>query len=307
MSVPEIHASRNLLLHIGPAAAQPTRAGSASTVRIRAGTMHTGHMEEHQLAGGVANAGGVVRMGDHVLRPSNPHSGAVHAFLRVLRDTGFRGASVPVGIDEDGRERLGFIEGEVPTPPYPEWAQSDDALASVASLMARFHRASRSFDPAPYTWSGEMADPAGGTVVCHNDVCLENVVFRNGTAVALLDFDFAAPGRTVYDVAAFARMCVPIDDDVNATRLGWRSPDRPARLRLVADTYGFAADGRLALIHMLDASIEAAGEFVRRRVDAGDPPFVAMWNEMGGGERFDRRRRWWADNRDRFVGALDLR
>jgi hypothetical protein len=263
-------------------------------------------VEEHQLAGGVANAGSVVRVGDHVLRPSNPHSGAVHAFLRALRAAGFAGASLPIGIDEDGRERLAFVEGEVPTPPYPDWAQSDAALASVAALMARFHRASRSFDPAPYTWSTEMADPAGGTVVCHNDVCLENVVFRNGRAVALLDFDFAAPGRSVYDVAAFARMCVPIDDDVNATRLGWRDPDRSARLRLVADVYGLDRDGRRELIDALDASIAAGGQFVRRRVDAGDPPFVAMWNEMGGAERFDRRRRWWADSRDRFVDALNL-
>ena len=30
-------------------------------------------------------------------------------------------------------------------------------------------------------------------MVCHNDVCLENVVFRGGAAVALLDFEFAAP------------------------------------------------------------------------------------------------------------------
>ena len=76
-----------------------------------------------------------------------------------------------------------------------------------------------------------MADPVGGEVMCHNDVCLENVVFDNGEAVALLDFDFAAPGRREFDVAAFARMCVPIDDDINAARLGWESNDRPARLR----------------------------------------------------------------------------
>jgi thiamine kinase-like enzyme len=28
------------------------------------------------------------------------------------------------------------------------------------------------------TWSAEMADPVGGEVFCHNDVCPENVVFR---------------------------------------------------------------------------------------------------------------------------------
>ena len=75
-------------------------------------------------------------------------------------------------------------------------------------------------------------------------MCLENVVFRDGVAVGLLDFDFAAPGRPIYDLAQMARMCVPIDDDVNAARLGWEPADRPARLRLVADAYGLDAAGR---------------------------------------------------------------
>ena len=53
-------------------------------------------------------------------------------------------------------------------------------------------------------WSDEMRDPdpLGDVVICHNDVCPENVVYRDGVAVALLDFDFAAPGRRVYDVAS---------------------------------------------------------------------------------------------------------
>jgi hypothetical protein len=261
-------------------------------------------MEEHQLAGGVANAGGVVRVGEHVLRPSNPHSAAVHAFLSALRDGGFDDASLPVGIDEDGRERLVFIEGDVPVPPYPTWAQSDTALASTAALMARFHQASQTFDPAPFTWSAELADPAGGAIVCHNDVCLENVVFRGGVAVGLLDFDFCAPGRPVYDIAQFARMCVPVDDDISATRLGWHGADRPARLRLVADAYGLDAPGHEQLIETLADSMARGGEFVRRRVESGDPNFIAMWNDMGGMERFDRRRRWWDEHRPRFVDAL---
>lgn len=259
---------------------------------------------EEQLAGGVANAGGVVRVGAEVLRPSNPHSRAIHTFLRALRDAGFTGASLPVGIDADGRERLVFIEGDVPVPPYPDWAQGDRALASITDLLARFHAASSAFDPTPHAWSDELADPAGGPIVCHNDVCLENVVFVDGAAVGLLDFDFCAPGRPLYDLAQFARMCVPVDDDVSAARVGWHESDRAARLRLVADTYGLDARGRLALIEILDDSVRRGGAFVRRRVDAGDPNFIAMWSAMGGIERFDRRRRWWAEHRDLFVEAM---
>ena len=107
-----------------------------------------------------------------------------------------------------------FIDGEVPVAPYPDWSQSDTALASIARLLRGLHDAARGFDPQGLTWDDSLADPAGGTLVCHNDVCPENVVFRDGIAVALLDFEFAAPGRPVYDVAHLARLCVPIDDDL---------------------------------------------------------------------------------------------
>src|ERR687892_1092707 len=183
----------------------------------------SGVVAEQQLDGGIANAGRVVRVGPHVLRPSSPHSGSIHAFLRAVKDAGFEGASVPVGIDEDGRERLVFIEGEVPVAPYPDWSQSDTALASIARLLRGLHDAARGFDPQGLTWADGLADPAGGTLVCHNDVELSNVVFRDGIAVALLDFEFAAPGRPVYDLAQLGRLCVPIEDDFDQARLGWRA------------------------------------------------------------------------------------
>jgi hypothetical protein len=261
-------------------------------------------VDEQQLAGGVANAGRVTRSGGYVLRPAGPYSSPVRAFLLSLREAGFEGAPQPAGLAEDGRERLVFIEGDVPLPPYPQWAQSDEALASVAVLMRRFHRASGLLGPPGAAWSAELADPAGGRMICHNDVCLENVVFRDGAAVALVDFDFAAPGRPVYDLAQFARLCVPVDDDINAARLGWYPADKPARLRLVADSYGLDASSRQELFEVVADSVARGGEFVRRRVEAGDPNFISMWNAMGGKERFDRRRRWWAGQHRGFAAAL---
>jgi Phosphotransferase enzyme family len=259
---------------------------------------------EIQLRGGVANAGSVVRSGDHVLRPSNPHTSTIHRFLGSLVRAGFEGASQPVGVDADGRERLRFIDGDVPLVPYPDWAQTDDALASIARLMRRFHVAARGFESrADDTWSVEMADPESGSIVCHNDVCLENVVFRDGEAVGLLDFDFAAPGRPVYDLACFARMCVPIDDD-SRVRFGWQPADLPGRLRLVADEYGLAPEARGELVAALHESIARGGEFLLRRVEAGDENFIEMWNSMGGMARFDQRRAWWAESRPQFDAAM---
>jgi hypothetical protein len=260
---------------------------------------------EQQLDGGIANAGQVVRVGSHVLRPSSPHSGSIHAFLRALRHAGFEGASSPVGIDADGRERLVFIDGEVPVPPYPDWSQTDTALASVARLLRGLHDAARAFDPGGLTWDNALADPAGGTLMCHNDVSPENVVFRQGIAVALLDFEFAAPGRAVYDLAHFARLCVPVEDDFDQARLGWRPANRPARLRLVADAYGLDRDGRRELLSAMDDAIDRVEAAIRRTVEAGDRNAVEMWDRTGGSERYARRRRWWSDHYHQFAAALN--
>jgi len=259
---------------------------------------------EQRLEGGIANAGNVVRVGSHVLRPAGPHTASIHAFLRTVRAAGFAGAPLPVGIDADGRERLEFVDGDVPVPPYPGWSQTDAALASVARLLRGLHDAARAFDPEGHIWSDALADPAGGTIVCHNDLELSNVVFRDGVAVALLDFEFAAPGRPVYDLAQLARLWVPIDDDLDSSRVGWEPADRPARLRLVADAYGLDRDGRAALLTAFEDAIDRIEAAVRRSVAAGDPNAVALWDRTGGSERFDRRRRWWAAHHEELADAL---
>jgi hypothetical protein len=50
-------------------------------------------------------------------------------------------------------------------------------------------------DPQCHTWGDSLADPVGGTLVCHNDLCPTTSSSVNGIAVALLDFDLGAPSR----------------------------------------------------------------------------------------------------------------
>lgn len=261
-------------------------------------------MEEQPLAGGVANAGKVVRDGQHVLRPATAHTASIHAFLRALHQAGFVGAPLPVGIDDDGRERLSFIEGDVPLTPYPAWSQTETALASIARLMRQMHDAAQTFDPRDHIWSDAGSDPAGGTIVCHNDLEPSNVVFRDGIAVGFIDFEFAAPGRPAYDLAQMARVCVPMDDEVDRERLGYGPADLPARLRIVADAYGLDREGRAELLTVMDVAFARIEAAVRRGVEAGDPGARELWDRTGAAERFDRRRRWWAEHHDQFVAAL---
>jgi len=260
--------------------------------------------DEELLQGGVANAGAVRRVGTRVCRPANPHSPTIHALLRHVRAAGFDGVPEPLHVDDAGREWLRYIPGDVPRPPFPAWSQSDDVLGSMARLLRRFHDATTGFVvPEGATWSTEMALPGGGDVICHNDVCPENVVFRDGSAVALLDFDFAAPGSRTFDLASFARMCVPIDAPEDAAVVGFADRDPFARLRLVADAYGLAPD-RSELVDTLGLQIAHRGAFVRRRVEAGDAAFKKMWNDTGGAARYERRHRWFEEHRPRFFDTV---
>ena len=75
------------------------------------------------------------------------------------------------------------------------------------------------------------------------------------------------------------------------------------RLRIAADGYGLPAERR-EFVDILDDAIRTGGDFVRLRVERGEPAFVAMWNEMGGQARYDRRYEWFLRNRQRFLDAL---
>jgi len=141
---------------------------------------------EIPLYGGISNHGLVVRVADTVHRPTRPHAPATHALLRHLEDVGFAGAPRFLGIDEQGREILSFISGEAVIRPYPTWAMTDSALGSVADLLRGYHDAVASFDPDRHAW-GPLVPPAFRTgLVSHNDPNLDNVVFRDGEAVALI-------------------------------------------------------------------------------------------------------------------------
>lgn len=254
------------------------------------------------LAGGMANAGAVVRRGSVVERPAQPHATAIHAHLRALAAHGFDGVPVPLGTNADGsREQLTYVPGDVPVPPHPQWAWTEDTLRSVGVLLRRLHGASASV-PVDRTvpWSTELADPEGaradGAVLCHNDVCLENVVFRDGRAAALIDFDLVAPGRAVWDVAMAARYWVPMS--------GREGLDPLHRLAVFADAYGLGPQDRAALPGVIEQAAASCRAFVERRVAGGDAVYVQALEARGGWERWDRHQTWLATHRKELTAAL---
>jgi Ser/Thr protein kinase RdoA (MazF antagonist) len=256
---------------------------------------------EELLTGGTTNRGLVVRVGDTVRRPQRPTSAATHALLRHLADVGFTGAPRFLGVDRAGREILSYIPGTAITPPYPAWALTDEALVSVAILLRAYHRAVSTFDPRPHTWPSSPPAPFAGELVSHNDGNLDNVVFRDGRAVALIDFDLASPGSRVWDVACAARLWAPLRPEryIDDARRG-RALDR---LRLFVDSYGLGPAERQRLVAAVLHNHLWCYDIVGTAAANGHAGFSEYWVD-GARERAERTRQWYVDTAAELAAAL---
>ncbi|MGW7210732.1 phosphotransferase [Streptomyces sp. NPDC054837] len=262
-------------------------------------------VEGEALVGGMMNAGAVFRRGAVVERPAPRTARALHAHLLALEEQGFDAAPRPIRLTADGREQLTFIPGDVALPPFPRWAMSETALRSVGSLLRRLHEAGAAIAvDEGVEWPRSLADPAGGTMLCHNDVCPENVVFRDGRAAALIDFDLAAPGRAVWDVAMTARYWVPMLDPTSAAVLYPAGLDAPTRLRILADGYGLSRQERTELPGVIEQATASCRAFVAGRVADDDPLYTQALAEQGGWQRWDRIQEWLVAHRETFTAAL---
>ncbi|MFF3562434.1 phosphotransferase enzyme family protein [Streptomyces sp. NPDC002574] len=265
----------------------------------------SGAADGEALAGGMMNAGAVLRRGALVERPAPRTAPALHVYLRALAERGFDAAPSPVRLTGDGREQLTWVPGDVALPPFPGWAMTKTALRSVGSLLRRLHEASAAVPvDSRAEWPRALADPEGGTMLCHNDVCPENVVFRDGRAAALIDFDLAAPGRPLWDLAMTARYWVPMLDPESAASLYPAGLDAPARLRVLADGYGLSPRERAELPSVVEAATASCRAFVAGRVAAGDPEYGRVLAERGGWQRWDRVQGWLVNHRETFTAAL---
>jgi aminoglycoside phosphotransferase (APT) family kinase protein len=107
-----------------------------------------------------------------------------------------------------------------------------------------------------------------------------NLVFRDGQAIGLIDFDWAGPGSAAWDFAAAARYWAPLldDRDIADSRQG-RAVDR---FRIFLRASGLPRIGRhqAALVSSVDAGNAVLG---------GDG--AALGAGGGGGDRRGRGRR----------------
>jgi hypothetical protein len=267
-----------------------------------------GQRDERPLIGdGVTQ--GIVRVGDTVRRPVRPFTATVHAYLAHLHTAGFSDAPVPLGLDDQGREMLSFVPGDVPREPLPPDTAGEEVLVELARLVRRLHDAAHGWvPPADARWGGtpgarsRNSTPDGEPLlVSHRDYCPGNVVFRDGLPAALIDFDLAKPTTRVDDLANalyyWAPLLHPKDRAPSFVDL-----DIPHRVALFADAYGMTASQRRALVPAATAMIHRFHVNMRAAAEI-DPVFKRLWDE-GVKDRLPRAEAWIHDHGPAITAQL---
>jgi len=265
---------------------------------------------EIPLAGGDVTEG-VVRVGDTVRRPVGPHSPLVHALLTHLEAVGFEGAPRFLGIDRAGREALSYVEGEVAGRPRPPWIADEGRLASVGRLVRAYDDAAASFIPPPGALPDtQSAGPPGAPpaplyppeLIGHVDITPENVVFRDGRAYALIDFDLAKPATRADEMFNAMMWWAPLADPRDVDPL-LQGVDVPRRARILADAYDLSGADRDRVIEVAVVRSRRSWHLMKERAETLGGGWQRMWDE-GVGDVIKRREAWLDRHGPALTAAL---
>ncbi len=220
-------------------------------------------MTEHEILKG-GNSNQVVKEANTVVRNMGAWSPFVHALLKHLTAAGFKES--PVLIETLGdKERLTYFDGDVGNYPLKPYMQSDAILIEAAQLLRRFHDLTQSF---VLPEDAAFLLPASSTaheVICHNDFAPYNCVFQAEHLVGIIDFDTAAPGSRLWDIAYAVYRFVPLTNDEHSLNCGWNPiPDRAARLNLFCETYGLSLEDRRKLIGTVRERLQAMIDYMEK-------------------------------------------
>ncbi|PGS49383.1 aminoglycoside phosphotransferase family protein [Bacillus sp. AFS041924] len=236
---------------------------------------------EEKLTGG--NVSNVYRISNTVRRELKPESTKIHKLLIHLEKKGYIYAPKFLGIDENGREILSFIEGEAGNDPLKEYMWSNDSLKDIAKMLRLYHDAVSDF-PLSDDWKAIDNTPRKMEVLCHNDFARYNIIFQHEKPVGIIDFDVAGPGPRLWDIAYTLYTCVPLSryylsesgKEVYNSPLHNRERIKQ-RVSLFFESYG--EEKELDYLKMVLLRLEGLCKTIKRKASEGDVAFQRMIEE----------------------------
>ena len=211
-----------------------------------------------------------------------------------------------IGIDDDGREILTYIDGETvgDDDPWPEWWRADETLVQAVALLRRFHDAASSFESTPDARWRFAGRPGPYATILHGDWAPYNVVWHDGGVVGVIDWDLARPGDPLDDLAFAAWHWAPLHhpDMLERGPLGPWEPDRERRLRLIVETYGL--DRRKGFMQRIIARMHASARGIEAAAAAGDPGMRRL-RDLGVTDDVRRSATWVEEHESLLAHVID--
>lgn len=201
----------------------------------------------------------------------------MHALLTHLHDVGFPGAPRPLGIDDQGREVLTFAPGEVVWPDRFALLDPLPRLTRVARLIREFHDAVADFTPPPDARWQVLIPADGADIIAHHDLAPWNLVVDGEAHWTFIDWDCAAPGTRLWDLAYAIHGFVPL-----SANPAFQRPDAATRLRAFADAYDLTEPERRRLVPLLTRRTRSMHDFLRDQAAKGVHPWTTLWHEGHG-------------------------
>ena len=220
------------------------------------------------LAGGNV-AAEVVRIGDTVRKPWTRATPFVHAFLEHL--DGVEAVPRALGRDGQGRQVLEYAPGR---PALGEPPMTEAELWRLGGIVRGIHDASENFVPPPGAVWDVAIPPDGADLVCHQDLAPWNLV-RDGDTWTFVDWDAAAPGTRMWDLAYVVQAFVPLV-------AGGDPVADSARVRALADGYGLDAASRKVLPEKMLHRTRAMVHLLEGGSRTGAMPWSRLWDEGHG-------------------------
>ena len=240
----------------------------------------TSHSKNEELLTG-GNVSSVYRLDNTVRRDLMPNAAKVHKILKHLENKGFSKAPRFLGIDEKGREILTFIEGEAGNYPLKKYMWSNDILVEIAKMLRQYHDAVSDFTLED-EWKPIDYTPGNAEVICHNDFAIYNMIFNNEKLVGIIDFDMAAPGPRLWDIAYTLYTCIPLSRLYHSEsgEIVYYQPAKDAyrikqRVQLFFESYGME-DLKEGFIDMVLLRLEGLRQTMIRKALEGDSAFQQM-------------------------------
>lgn len=211
--------------------------------------------QEIPLVGGQLTPG-IMRVGETVRRPPKGNTAFVRELLLFLEEQGYRFAPRFLGMDEQGREILSYMEGDTFSDSGSRLP--DDLLVEAARVIRGLH---------DVTAGSRLA--RGHEVVAHNDLGPHNTIFHENRVVGLIDWDDAAPGTRLRDLANAVWCYVDVSHWANQT-----AEEQARRIRLMCEAYGW--EDPIALVDDFEADLQQA---LRNHEQAGRAGAVKVFQE----------------------------